>query len=132
MLLKKSTLKKLTDLNRSYLDAKGREVPNPKPMVLHPGIPRPATLQEQIQRVMRGELSNQAQQQGMDTFEEANDFNVKDDFDEELLDTHYTKMIDEIPIDFEGERNKPAVEPVKPVEEPVKEEKKPTVKTEKS
>lgn len=67
-------------LTRSMLDEKGHEVPNPKPTDLDVGL-RPPSLQEQIQRLVRTELSKQVQDQGAETFEEANDLDVPEDDD---------------------------------------------------
>lgn len=65
----------------SVLDDKGREIPDPVPMGIPVGLKRPPTLQEQIKAMVRTQLSQQMQQQGYETFEEAEDFDVDDDFD---------------------------------------------------
>jgi hypothetical protein len=64
---------------KSSLDAKGREVPDPKPLAIPMGYKRPETLQEQVQRLIRTSMSEYAALQGEETFEEADDFDIEDD-----------------------------------------------------
>lgn len=85
--------KDLTKLTHGMLDKKGREVLNPKPHVLAGGLKRPPTLQEQIQRLVRKNLSDQVAAQGHETFEEADDFDVQDDF--EIEPTSKYEMMEE-------------------------------------
>lgn len=61
------------------LDENGHEVPDPRPMQIPAGFKRPETLQEQVQRLIRGEMSRRAAEQGMETFEESEDFDIDDD-----------------------------------------------------
>lgn len=63
------------------LDEFGHEVPDPTPVSLPSGFRRPETLQEQVARLVRSRLSQLAGEQGDDTFEESEDFEVDDDFD---------------------------------------------------
>jgi len=74
------------------LDEKGWEVPDPTPLARAVRFQRPPTLQEQIRAMIRTHLSSQAQSQGLETWEEANDFEVGDDYDPsspwELKDDH--------------------------------------------
>lgn len=86
----------LKDLRSAMLDDEGREVLNPLPTVTNTDI-RPPSLQEQIQRLVRTELSRQVQQQGAETFEEANDFDVPDD-DIPADTSPYTLLEEEEPI----------------------------------
>lgn len=60
-------------------DEKGREIPDPRPMAIPAGWDRPETLQDQIKRLIRVQLSQQAADTGQETFEEADDFDVPDD-----------------------------------------------------
>lgn len=62
-----------------YGPAKGREMPDAKPMEIPVGFKRPETLAEQVQRLVRTQLSQEAAQSGLETFEEANDFDIADD-----------------------------------------------------
>lgn len=87
----------LCTIEDSHLDENGSEVPNPMPLVI-PGFEdsRPLTLHEQIKRLFKTEMSHQAQVQGAESFEEANDFNIPE---ESLPDTtQYTVMEDENPF----------------------------------
>lgn len=63
------------------LNEKGEEVLDPTPVAKPLGWRAPYTIQEQIQRFVRDELSRRAAQDGFETFEEAEDFNVGDDYD---------------------------------------------------
>lgn len=63
------------------LDHLGREVPDPTPMSMPSGFKRPETLAEQVQRLVRTQVSRQAEEAGFETFEDSEDFDVDDDFD---------------------------------------------------
>lgn len=75
-------------------DAQGRELPDPTPVELPLGFKRPESLNDQIRRMIRGEMSAQASAAGNETFEEANDFDVDED-DAELHGTQYELMADD-------------------------------------
>lgn len=67
---------------RRLFNDKGEEMPDPTPIEIDAGLKRPLTLQEQIRRLVRDETVRHAlAQDGIETFEEADDFNVGDDFD---------------------------------------------------
>lgn len=61
------------------LNENGHEVPDPRPMARPLHISAPETLAQQIQRMVRSELSRRAEAQGFETFEEAEDFDVGDE-----------------------------------------------------
>lgn len=63
------------------LDEFGREVPDTQPVTMPAGFRRPETLAEQVQRLVRTQLSEHAANQGAETFEESEDFDVDDEFD---------------------------------------------------
>lgn len=64
------------------LNEKGHEVLDPTPVAVPVHFKRPPTLQEQIRSMVRSEeLRRAASSQGMETFEEADDFAVGDDYD---------------------------------------------------
>lgn len=63
------------------LDPYGHELPDPTPLRLPSGFRRPETLQEQVARLVRTQISREAEEAGYETFEEAEDFDVDDDFD---------------------------------------------------
>lgn len=88
----KQLFEQLSKLSESLLHSDGSELPNPVPISVPGRLERPLTLQEQIQRLMRIELSRQASVQGNETFDEANDLDPDED---ESDDTAYTVMEDE-------------------------------------
>lgn len=64
------------------LNENGHEILDPTPMAIPIGFKRPETLAEQIKRMVRSErLAQEAEAQGYETWEEADDFDVDDDFD---------------------------------------------------
>ena len=65
-------------------DEKGRQIPDPTPVEWPLGLTRPRTLAEEIQRHIRGHVSELAAREGYETEEEANDFEVGDDWEEPL------------------------------------------------
>jgi len=66
-------------LDNLYGEAPGRERPDPKPLEIPSGMKRPETLAEQVQRLVRTQISEEAAAQGFETFEESEDFDVDDD-----------------------------------------------------
>lgn len=62
-------------------DEEGREIPDSTPLELPLGMKRPDTLAEQVQRLVRRQLSDYAALHGHESFEEAEDFDVDEDFD---------------------------------------------------
>lgn len=51
---------------------------------------------EELKRLIKSELSRQSQMQGMESFEEANDFDVEGDFDMDEGTTVYQQMGEEV------------------------------------
>lgn len=65
-----------------HLDKHGREIPDPVPVAPPLGYRRSPTLAEQIRSMVISEkLKQEALDAGMETFEEADDFDVGDDYD---------------------------------------------------
>lgn len=62
-------------------NAEGKEVLDTTPVARNIPWSRPLTIQEQIQRYIRMEMSRDASEHGNETFEEADDFDVGDDYD---------------------------------------------------
>jgi hypothetical protein len=62
-------------------DERGREIPDSRPVEV-PLMRRPLSLQDEIRRFVRQELSARAQDQGFESFEESDDFEVGDDSSE--------------------------------------------------
>lgn len=50
------------------------------PVAIPMKFKRPETLAEQVRNVLRGEMSRYAENQGFETFEEADDFDVDDEY----------------------------------------------------
>lgn len=77
-------------MNKTNLNEKGQEVLNPTPLAIPFGFQRPPTLQEQIRRLMRYEYEFMKQATGDDieTPEEADDFDVGDDFEIDPVSGH--------------------------------------------
>lgn len=128
MKITKELYEKLSALASCYLDEQGREVPNPKPLVLDVS-PRPPSLQEQIQRLVRKEVSAQAELQEMETFEESQDFDIpgEDDLqmsgfevmeDEEPIYKSPQAIIDDLPPDEISDDNPDQTDPETPSPEP--------------
>lgn len=93
-----------------FMDLDGREVPNPNPIVIHLAS-GPVTDFDRVRELIRRELSIEAERNGEETMEEANDFDVEDDMfpvsaheytedtekaDIEALAVHTQRQIDEI------------------------------------
>lgn len=57
------------------------ETPDPTPVAIPVGMKRPESIHDMVARFVRTELSRRAQDAGHETFEEADDFEVGDDYD---------------------------------------------------
>lgn len=64
---------------KAQLDDAGNEVGDPTPLAPPAHLRRQMTMSEQIQQMIRREVSLRAQDLGYETFEEAEDFDVDDD-----------------------------------------------------
>lgn len=62
-------------------DERGWEKPDPTPLARAIAFHAPPSLQDQIRRMIAHEMSQQAALNGQETFEEADDFDVGDDYD---------------------------------------------------
>ena len=125
MKIRRKTIEELRKLKTAHITEDGKEQLNPVPVEIDSGLKRPLTLQEQIQRVLRTQVSVQAMEQGRESWEEANDFDVNDSYEEEIYDTRYTIMDEEEPVgavlfnknqspDSDGQENPAATESVVP------------------
>lgn len=64
------------------LDTHGHEIPDPTPVEPPIGYVKQPSLAEQIrQAILSDRLKREAEQAGLETFEEADDFDVGDDYD---------------------------------------------------
>ena len=61
------------------------EDPDPTPFAPTVGVRPKETLEERMRRMIRDEMSYAAEQQGMESFEEADDFDVDDERDPESM-----------------------------------------------
>lgn len=107
----------------AILGDRGEEYGNPIPVELPLGYGRPESLIDQMKRMVRSELSQVAGEQGHETFEEADDFDVQDKFDMDPPATKYELMEEE----YISEDARPDAEPIEaeqtPEEPAVSEEK---------
>lgn len=94
LLIDVPTKEYLESLVESALGKNGKEYPNPTKLFVK-GLDYPLTLKEQIKRIIRQEFSQKAIEQGFESFEEANDFEVGDDEPR----SNYELMEDEEPVD---------------------------------
>lgn len=63
-------------------DSNGWEIPDPTPVALPSGMKRPETLAEQVKRLVRSQqFQDDLDKAGLETFDDADDFDVDDDFD---------------------------------------------------
>lgn len=84
---------------QAVLDDKGREILDPVPMAPPLGYKRQPTLTERIRDMVRSEhVRLAALQAGAETFEEADDFEVGDDY-EELPRSLYEEVFDPVDAD---------------------------------
>lgn len=63
----------------AVFDERGRQVPDPRPVEVPLSFQRPPSLQEEIKRFVRLELSKRAASQELESFDEADDFDVDDE-----------------------------------------------------
>lgn len=109
---------------REKLDSRrgdGREHPDPTPVELPVGYTAPLTVQEMVQQYIRQEVSSQAAQVGLGTFDEENDFEPEDPEEVplsgyEVIEYEFTEepgspLQDEVqPADQGGEAAPPAAD----------------------
>lgn len=95
MKITKETFNKLKALDRAIIDEHGREILNPVPAEFPSTLQRPTSMIEQMKRVIKQELDLQAQAQGMESFKEADDFDVPDDFDLEVMSKYELTTLQE-------------------------------------
>lgn len=64
---------------KAKLNNNGHEVLDSTPLALPLGFKKPESLDDQIRRLVRTHISAQAQEQGFETWEDADDFDIPDD-----------------------------------------------------
>lgn len=78
------------------LNDKGAEVPDPVPIELPAGFSIPETIAQSIQRLVRGAVSRAAHEQGLETFEESEDFDMDEEEDDDKTspyETHFDPVL---------------------------------------
>lgn len=75
------------------LDERGREVLDSTPVAIPVGFKRPESLAETIRRLVRSQVSSYASEHGLESFEEANDFDVDGDVP---IKTPYEEDVDNV------------------------------------
>lgn len=91
-------------INAKFND-KGHEILDPTPIALPVGMSKPESLESKMRRFIRTEFSRQAQDQGMESFDEANDFDMDDEADLPLTRYEAHELIDEEPTDEQPGRS---------------------------
>lgn len=113
----KLTLEQRKQLRHAVLTEDGKEIHNPLPV--HASVtPRPETMQEKVARLLQLELSRRAELSDMETFDEANDFDLVDEFDFEPT-SPYEMVEEEFLPEPEGEVAEQSTEPKEPAGDPV-------------
>ena len=81
---------------KASLDEFGREITDPNPRVQ--AIRQPESQRDRIRRIVREEVSAAADDQGFETFEESQDFEIEDPWDASHLgESSYELLDDEYP-----------------------------------
>lgn len=89
----------------------GQEVPDPVPVAVPAGWTRPEPLADLIRRMVRTEFSRAAAEEGEESFEEADDFDVEDE-DPDPLSAY--EINEAAPEALEGVRDDDAAPPPDP------------------
>lgn len=111
----------LEQLASAIIGPDGKEYGNPK-RLFEVGLRRPLSIKEQIQQLMRVEMSKKADEAGFETFDEANDFDVDDDDGDPISPYEVRDMIEEFPIEKKAEPANDDPEPANDDPEPAIEE----------
>lgn len=80
------------------INENGREINNDPPIVLRSGVRIDETMDQKIQRILATTISRRANENGIETLEESEDFDVDDD--EMDMDTPYTMKEEFVDQDF--------------------------------
>lgn len=67
------------DNGHSWLTPDGKEIPDPKPLVLHGEGPKKLTIEERVSRMVTQHLSELADQENYDTYEEFLDMEIPEE-----------------------------------------------------
>lgn len=82
MARKKKQVKPSNRMEKALLDENGHEIVDEAPIAPHLDMRRQPSLADRIREMVRSEsIAREARESGRETFEEADDFEVGDDFD---------------------------------------------------
>lgn len=91
------------------LDKNGHEIPSQETSRMPLTMKRPETLTEQVQRLVRTSVSAYAANQGDETFEESEDFDIGDDFDPSTpYETYFDPVLQKelTPVEFKANQSR--------------------------
>jgi hypothetical protein len=113
-----------------YLDENGAEVNDPTPVAPPVGYVKQPSLAEQIREMVRSEkLRQAAEEAGAETFEEADDFEVGDDYDPSTpYENDYDPPISEIVKEVASSKKGATETSDSSTKDPVREDPKPAAK----
>lgn len=94
MKMSQELFKERAKLKHAQLDGAGREVNNPRPKFVK-AIKKPETETERVRRMVQVVLSDQAASHGMESFDDANDFDIEDPFENDVMFSKYEMMEEE-------------------------------------
>ncbi len=83
------------------------EYPDPTPLHIPLGARNPPTLQEQVRSMVQVEMSGVMQDSGLESWEEADDFDIEEDEDAEEYISKYYMDEDPMPLETFAEEAKP-------------------------
>lgn len=77
-----------------------KEYPDPSPIEIPAELKRPESMDQRIKRLVHSQIQAKAMEEGFETFEEANDFEVDDSFDGDGIMSPYDvqEMEPEYPV----------------------------------
>lgn len=102
---KSSTEPQVEENPKPQLGKHGEEIGDPTPVAIPMRFLRTENIIDEVRRTVRAELSNQAADQGFESFEEADDFDVGDDFEpasDYELDAEQENFTHVKPADHDG------------------------------
>jgi hypothetical protein len=102
MKITKELYEQFDKTGKAIIAEDGGEILDDRKIDLPVGVQRPPSLVEQIKRLMRGPLAQQAREQEMESFEESDDFEW-DDPEETEMDTPYAVNAEDLPVTMEME-----------------------------
>lgn len=96
----------------ALFDDRGRQIPDQRPVEVPLELRRPLSIQEEIKRFVRQELSRRAEASALETFEESDDFELDDEDD--VPATQYELIL--VPEPGDVDPSIPFAKPAKPNE----------------